>query len=95
MASDKPPEKPAERIIFDGNFVQVGHRCEKKWEVTKIDIFFVFFPPSFCLDPSTAEAVLMCCEFNPNASLVAAGLSNGSIKVSCNLVTMVTVLTFR
>ena len=43
-----------------------------------------------CFGSSTAETTLMCCEFNHNASLVAAGLSNGSIKARCNLVTIVT-----
>lgn len=43
-------------------------------------------------DSSNAETVVMCCEFNPNASLVAAGLSNGSLTVS-QVVSLVTIVT--
>jgi hypothetical protein len=31
---------------------------------------------------SPTEATVMCCEFNHNGTLMAAGLSNGSVKVS-------------
>ena len=57
--------------------------------------FFCFF---FCLCVNShASGVVMCCEFNADSSLIAAGLSNGIITVRTvylyyteNVVTMVT-----